>query len=253
MAGHNNFRTLKQYATKEYKFKQGVSLALLDPAKSASSNAINTVTLTDEEFDLVKGGICATLAADWLREKLNSEKTLFGGNSNSPGIHAGRNLDTVVRNVPLYMQYRKNVLEKAAALQQHGLDETGKTIGDPMVTDVTRVKGTSRLDPAWVTRRTHRFTESIINACTPQFLKKGRGVYMSFKVVSKVPEKRGGGHATAAYRSRGNTLYFFDPNCGVYNINDPNGFFTAFTACYDAAGYTLVFERDNDGFTYVDR
>jgi len=253
MAGQNNFATLRQYATKEYKFKQGTSLALLDPAKSASSNAINTVTLTGEEFDLVKGGICATLAADWLREKLSSGNALFGGNSNAPGIHAGRNLDTVVRNVPLYLQYRKSLFEKDAALQQHGLAGTGKTIGDPMVTDVTRVKGTSRLDPAWVTKRTHKFTESMINACAPQFLKKGRGVYISLSVVSKVPEKRGGGHAIAAYRSRGNTLYFFDPNCGVYNIIDLNGFFTAFVACYDAVGYTLKFERDNDGFTYVDR
>lgn len=249
MAGHNNFATLRQYATKEYKFKQGTSLALLDPAKSANSNAINKVTLTGEEFELVKGGICATLAADWLREKLNSEKALFGGDSKVPGIHAGRNLDTVVRNVPLYLQYRQS----HDALQQHGLAETGKTIGDPMVTETTRVKGTSRFDPTWVTRRTNKFVESMINACTPEFLKKGRGAYISFKVVSKNPDKRGGGHATAAYRSRGNTLYFFDPNCGVYNINNVTGFFTAYAGCYDTLGYTLTFERENDGFSYVDR
>ena len=88
----------------------------------------------------------------------------------------------------------------------------------------------------------------------PQNLKEGRGVYISFSVVGRKPEKPGGGHAVAAYRSRGNTLYFFDPNCGVYDVRDADKFFAAFVACYDGIGYDLAIQAHrNDGFTYVDR
>ena len=43
MSGKNNFAVLKQHSTKEYKFKQGASLALRDPSKSANANAFNAV------------------------------------------------------------------------------------------------------------------------------------------------------------------------------------------------------------------
>ena len=69
MAGKNNFAALKQYATKEYKFKQGNSIGELDPSKAAIGDSITAVTLSSDEFDGIKNGVRAALAANWLKEK----------------------------------------------------------------------------------------------------------------------------------------------------------------------------------------
>ena len=50
-----------------------------------------------------------------------------------------------------------------------------------------------------------------------------RGTAVLIEVVRAIDRKAGSlppgaGHAIAFYRSRGNTLYFFDPNAGVYEV-----------------------------------
>jgi hypothetical protein len=249
MGGNNYFQALKQYSTKEYKFTQGKSLARLDPTKSANADAANAMQISEKEFEGVKRGICAVLAADWLREKLAAEKLLFSGLSQGPGIHAGQNMDTVVRNVPKMLSY-KECPSAAEALNQHGLTPTNREVGNPMVNErVQTVERSRSRDGSMHSRNAFvsrpKFAESLAKACTTAFLKEGRGVYISFKVKGK----REGGHAVAAYRSRGNTLYFFDCNCGVYNVTNPAGFFTAYGACYGNLGFSCAPES----FTYVDR
>jgi len=249
MAGKNNFAALKQHATKENKFKQGASIGQLDPDEVGVGN-----------FDTIKKGICAALAANWLQEKLSSPKNLvFSGQFAGAGVHAGRNLDTVRSAVPKFLAYKEAPFA-SEVLAQYGLEPSLKGAGSPVLNDKvpTKERSYSERTGTWTERRTIQFVtkvaESLANACTAGFLKQGRGVYISFSVVGKTPDKQGGGHAVAAYRSRGNTLHFFDPNCGVYDVKDPDKFFAAFVACYGGIGYDLEINASrNDGFTYVDR
>lgn len=205
--------------------------------------------LSAKEFEGVKSGICAVLAADWLREKLASEKLLFAGASQGPGVHAGQNLGTVASNVQKMLSY-KECPSAAEALSQHGLVPTARDVGNPMVNErVTVVEKNRKSDGSWSSKNIvvnqPKFAESMAMACTAAFLTEGRGVYVSFTVKGKRP----GGHAVAAYRSRGNRLHFFDCNCGVYKVNNPNGFFAAYETCYGNLGFTCTPER----FTYVNR
>ena len=210
-----NFQTLKQYSTKEYKFTQRKSIGLLDPAKSANADAISDVQLSTEEFEGVKSGICAVLSADWLREKLASESALFSGAFEGPDVHSGQNLATAARNVPKFLEYKQSP-STVEALSQHGLAPTHRKVGNPVVRE--RVEKVERMTQKKVFVSQINFANSMASACTTAFLKKGSGFYMSFRVKAKDPNKRDGGHSVAAYRSKGNTLYFFDPNCGVYKI-----------------------------------
>ena len=41
-------------------------------------------------------------------------------------------------------------------------------------------------------------------------------------IVIELGQDGGSGHAIAFYRSRGGSLYFFDPNAGVYEAFEPN-------------------------------
>lgn len=244
-----SFHALRNYSTKEYKFTQGKSLALLDPAKSANADAINAVQLSAKEFEGVKSGVCAVLAADWLREKLASEKLLFAGASQGSAVHAGQNFGTVASNVQKMLSY-KECPSPVEALGKHGLAPTAREVGNPMVNEkVTTVERSHTRDGKLYLKNSvknkPKFAESLARACTAAFLRDGRGVYVSFKVKGK----QDGGHAVAAYRSRGSTLHFFDCNCGVYKVTDPNGFFAAYETCYGKLGYTCTPE----GFTYVDR
>ena len=260
MAGKHNFAALKQHATKEYKFKQGASIGELDPSKAAIGNSITAVKFSADEFNEIKNGICAALAANWLKEKLSSAKNpAFSGPSAGGDVHAGRNLDTVRSSVPKFIAY-KQAPSTSNILGQYGLAPSPKAASiNPLLNDQVpiTVRSYSERTRTWTerpsTQAVPKVAESFANACTAESLKQGRGVYISISVVGRTPEKPGGGHAVAAYRSRGNTLYFFDPNCGVYDVTDPGKFFIAFVACYAGIGYDLALDLRKDGFTYVDR
>ena len=162
--------------------------------------------------------------------------------------------------MPKFLSYKEDA-STSKLLAQYGLAESEKAASiNPVLNAQVPIKERSYSD------RTHTWTErpstmsvpmvaeSMASACISANLKMGRGVYISFSVVGRKPEKPGGGHAVAAYRSRGNTLYFFDPNCGVNDVKDPANFFAAFVACYDGIGYDLAIRAHvRDGFTYVDR
>lgn len=67
----------------------------------------------------------------------------------------------------------------------------------------------------------------------------------------------GPGHAIAFYRSRGNTLYFFDPNAGVYEVvpaTEQNilALVNAWIGVYRAADQ-ITWETPNDNWCRVYR
>lgn len=263
MAGKNNFAELKKYATKVYKFQQGTSIRALDPStprQQTHGASINAIQMSAEEFNEIKGGICAALAANWLKEKLTSPDDLvFSGPSTGSGVHTGQNLATVLDNAPLYRQYAKSP-SASAALALHGLKPSSSlarldpTVQQQSIRINTYSPGTDKEYKQRVVVSEPLVGASLTKACSEEYLKQGRGVYISFSVLSRNPAKQGGGHATAAYRSRGNSLYFFDPNCGVYKIQDVAGFFGAYVGCYAALGYDLDLQpHRKDGFYYLKR
>lgn len=262
MAGKNNFASLRRFATKVYKFHQIDSINALNPKaarQQVHGGSINAVQLSEDEFNDISSGICATLAADWLREKLTSpDDKQFSGNSSGAGVHTGRNLATVRANVPKFLAYRKSP-SVTEALAQHGLTASDSALMlNPVVSDkvMRQERSTNRHGVQQVQNlpfNVARFADSLTNACQVSHLIQGRGVYITFSVNATHPGKRSGNHAVAAYRSRDNSLYFFDPNCGVYKVQDVVPFFDAYELCYFGLGFELAIAANGGAFTYIDR
>jgi hypothetical protein len=65
-------------------------------------------------------------------------------------------------------------------------------------------------------------------------MKTGTGAVMLMTLTSTAPQaiEQPEGHATAVYKSRGGSLYFFDPNIGVYEVHDAAAFITSWKETY---------------------
>ncbi|TLM79373.1 hypothetical protein ACONUD_13240 [Microbulbifer harenosus] len=252
MAGNNNFQSLREFSQKVYKFQQEKSIFALDPHGEVNGGAINHVVLPSDQFNLIKGGVCASLTCAWLKEKQTSGNS-FRGNSAGGNIHTGKNLDTVAAAATYQIEYVSN-FQKNSPIKLYGLKPLSYPDGnDVLVTKMTPFQRTTM--SGYVERGFLREIEvlpSILNACEREYLKMGRGVYVSFTLRSTIEGKQGGGHAVGAYRSRGDKLYFFDSNCGVYHVADPYSFFDAWINCYKNIGYEVTINENNgNGFTYV--
>jgi hypothetical protein len=81
MAGKNDFRGLKQFGTKELKFKQGVHM---DAAYKGN-------VLSAPVYTLAKRGLCAALTMEWLKAKL-SEGKYAGPFNPAPDVPAAKNV-----------------------------------------------------------------------------------------------------------------------------------------------------------------
>lgn len=81
MAGKNDFRSLKQFGTKELKFKQDVHM----------DAAYKGHVLSAPIYNEVKGGVCAALTLEWLKAKL-SEGKYHGAFNPTPNVPAPKNL-----------------------------------------------------------------------------------------------------------------------------------------------------------------
>lgn len=253
MSGKNNFQALRQHAVKHYKFTQGKSLAALDPKGAIHGSAINAVSLSQADFDVIKGGVCAALTAAWLKEKLGSTSN-FAGNSKGGGIHTGKNLDTVAKAAPNQLAYKKN-FQANDILEKYGLKRSKKIDGTTVLVD-KKVLHQQKFASGYIKNifiPKIQVVDTILNACSSQNLRQGVGVYMAFTMVGTQPGKTGGGHAVGAYRSRGDTLYFFDSNCGVYQVTQ-SSFFSEWVNCYVNLHYDVTINTNSqDGFRYVER
>jgi hypothetical protein len=81
MAGKNDFRSLKQFGTKELKFKQGVHIEA-----AYKGNVLSAPVYTS-----AKRGVCAALTMEWLKAKL-SEGKYAGPFNPAPDVPAAKNM-----------------------------------------------------------------------------------------------------------------------------------------------------------------
>jgi hypothetical protein len=238
MAGKNYFHLLHLHAEKEYKFKQSRSMG----------------GITEERFpnmtDKLTQGVCLGLSAAWLSERLNHShsilnRTLEGLNIRKkaehpfkPGKREAQNIHErntrIVESVGARNQQTYLLKSKSEMLDENGLyermvDKRGHMVPTP-------------------DQSTHKpvvanYAAAISDACHVETLSPGTGALFSF--TNYVNDQRVGKHTVAAYRSRGNTLYFFDSNCGAYKLFRSAEFFEAWKNAYKAAANKdLIFEVD---------
>ena len=241
MSGKHNFQTLKNHATKEYKFKQEYSIGAFRPGNSRMGDSINALELSPDEFNEISGGVCGALAAAWLKEQLGGSGSRQFAGAVQGDVHLTRNRDTVLDVMPQYRAYVK-AGQNASVLDQFGFGRRDRNPQGVMVTEMSQ----TAFRPVPIA------APSLARACSRDFLTGGRAVFMEFSVFSTRDQKKLGGHAVAAYRSQGGTLLFFDSNCGVYTVKERREFFEQYVKCYAGIKYKIEFDQ-RDGFTYIDK
>lgn len=204
MAGKNDFADLKNYATKELKFKQGVHI------NAAHTNKIFGQTiLSAPVYEQSKEGICVALTLEWLKSQL----TEGGFNPFNPApIPASENIMhqlTVWHAAQFHIAYqqerktrnRRDSLTKIAA--EYGLkiadEEEVPLEGDHAELVLTRADMTCG---------------------------EGQGVYVSVGIEKDGSRYR---HAVGLTKKNDGTR-FFDSNVGAYLITDKVHFYERWIA-----------------------
>jgi hypothetical protein len=208
------FPALKSFASKEYKFQQRKSMELVlarYPEEAAS-------------------GVCFGAVMMWVKEKLTTTGSLWHGSQAkafSPNgdaeVHQ-RNKYTM-RAAGEFHQYYK----------QHGAGDLGGYMGLREVF--------STFQPTVRPDRGHQPEVQMFEtlARAGQELPAGHAIVVEVGLYNWGNQSYAGGHAIGMYRSRGNHLYFFDPNIGVYQVRDIAGFVRAWLdGCRDGRGWSVT-------------
>ncbi|MGI3776488.1 MAG: YopT-type cysteine protease domain-containing protein [Janthinobacterium lividum] len=228
--------------------------ALRLPAPSAPPPAAGTGLLahSELEFDLQQGvvlraltgstdpkGVCLALSGAWLKEKRTRTNGSFSAALDLVGLDRKFHVTNVTedreKKIVTAATERQNAYEKSGGTANDRLDRLLRESGmryDPGLSAAMEDCVRQHPDPGdWrpVTDIALTFTSATSDACLPE----GRGVCIAVDVDGR-------GHAVAAYRSRGGSLHFFDPNLGVFKVGNPAGFFAEWVARYAASGKTLA-------------
>ncbi|WP_322029006.1 YopT-type cysteine protease domain-containing protein [Paraburkholderia sp. J76] len=235
-----DFRALNKYAHREYKFVQRESYSQVE------ANYGKTMS----------NGVCMGVVLNWVKEKLTTSNGLrrsdgpllnpatrrFSNSLNplsrirngiSPPTHSV--LGKLMGKQPDEPRGRKSGPRNETAMLEgaHTQKDYRHKAFDQLVSDLKLVRGaykpdektrqvvysgknehTGRPNRLYLSERAH---DEMI-AMAGHDLPKGNAIVLDLKQQAEGP-----GHAVAFYKSRGGTLYFFDPNAGVYEISRPHG------------------------------
>jgi hypothetical protein len=193
-----NFSALSEHAIRRYRFAQGDAIHLVLPAFS--------------------NGVCMGIVLNWIKEKLSTSngflrldgpvlkltKKNFANPSSSNSILMNSRID----------QRNKHITKAGSVTHTTYVNESrdGAARKLNLVAASYEPKIIPKQGPAPAFLQECITDETI--AQTGINLPKGHAV------IIEVENEKHDGHVIAFYRSRGGTLYFFDPNAGVYEIND---------------------------------
>lgn len=189
-----HYKALKNFATKTAKVKQ---TQLLNAAALNEINGSSSAKFAEELYTKVSGGVCISLVAFWLSEKL-AGRSPHARESGVPAASQVENL-RIVRNAvgdqDLYKRLIKDGLEYDAR-------------------DALFLKYGLGIDPTWENRRYD----------TPGFgwfqLLNATAVPSAYHIRCELDAgTKRGAHAVALYHPSDGTRCFFDPNVGEYSID----------------------------------
>jgi len=246
MPGQNRFQNLKRFATKEMKIQQGRNMTLLEPGALLAGNIVNHVPWDYDSYNRIRGGICASLTADWLEEKIKGSNSIF---SRTPKMFkAGRDddanqaavRDVMIRAAPAQMNYVRSG-NISTLFSAKGLEFKPATINNDR-------------DPHtnMAIASIERTFETLCQA-EDEF---GIGDGLLIELVFEPASGAGGqdqGHAVGAYKSHGRHIYFFDPNIGIYKVSSPRGFIKAWLDAYLAQNMRGSMDHQKCGISIVRR
>ena len=216
---------LNGYGQREYKFSQKASFS---PIKVRHGDQFNS-------------GVCMGVTMNWIKEKLSTSNSLLKANGrlrNSQPRQFSNPLNPITRLKQGISPPTNSVLAKrlkkgksGARNEQAMLDGAhshGIYSGNVQVLSAALGLGASSYSPK-VKVRKGSGPEYLPEGMHPETiaeagvrLPKGQALLIEIdhtKVNSQDHETAG--HGVAFYRSAGDTLYFFDPNAGVYRIPKP--------------------------------
>jgi hypothetical protein len=232
-----DFSALNQYAQREYKFAQGSSFNMVNPAVMGANYQ-----------DSLTSGVCMGAVLNWIKEKVSTSNGLLrrdGPLMNSTPKRFSSPINPVTRlkqgmsppaGSPLSQFMQKNqsgprnqgtVLSAAMTQMAYSATSRDQVARELGLIDVHEtLLPVQKPDPKGIPVRIE--DETIARAA--QELPRGNALLIEI-------EHEDVGHTIGFYHSRGDTLHFFDPNAGVYALRNCNedtvlGFVRAWLGVY---------------------
>jgi hypothetical protein len=232
MPDRNQFKKLNESGEKTVKFHQRKEL----PKLTATDKKVNSAKgrFSQRQVEILSEGACFGLTYEWMREKLQ------GTNSNILGSARNFVRDPTPRT--------NKAATNAGAHLQLQLEKGKTSVDNWMVSNaIDRQKWPEpqerNLDPA-------DFGPSFEQACHD--MEKRTGATMGVTFHNPV-ENRSEAHIVGLYKSKGDHLYFFDPNYGGHQVNDPAAFIRSWTQANTKDNTVVVMGgphgSPDDGFT----
>lgn len=258
MERDNRFAGLKNSAVRVAKFVQGKHMDALNPAVQAPGAR---PAFNQDQFERLNGGVCASLTTKWLQEKLGAVRYSVLKKRDFVRNPSRDHVNRVMRSAA-HMQLAHHASGRTnlpVMLAQNGIH--ADRILDVRNEKIAPTPDDLRDHPESAKAATHQAHLSIdltfAQVCAN--LKRGQGVVMRMSVKDMTPRDTKAkpehlvtdpidAHATGLYRSRLGKVYFFDPNCGVYKVNDPAEFIKAWKEAYAQRDQILTMGNVNDGF-----
>jgi Yersinia/Haemophilus virulence surface antigen len=194
MAGKNDFRELKQYGTKELKFKQDVHIEAAYKGQVLSAPIYNSA----------KRGVCAALTMDWLKAKVSEGQypALF---NQRPNLSAAKNFlhqIVVSRAAPFQKVYDENTDGQKEYRRADLAEQFGLTLRE--FRDVPR-----------------DYLNGYFSRVADITLRSDQGLYCSCAITDHNNKEHR--HAIGVVMPE-DGIRFFDANVGAYKFDNPQKF-----------------------------